>query len=90
MITFFPLLYYDVFLLHRCAAEILIENGAAYRCFCTQHRLELLRKDAIRRRQIPRYDNKCRNLTKEEVQAKLKEGIEQCVRLKVCLIYTGQ
>lgn len=76
-------MYYGHCLLHRCAAETLIENGAAYHCFCTQHRLELLRKDALRRRQIPRYDNRCCNLTKEEVKAKLKEGIEHCVRLKV-------
>ncbi|CAN7996316.1 unnamed protein product [Ixodes hexagonus] len=36
--------------------------GHAYRCICTDARLDLLRKDALRNRQIPRYDNRCRSL----------------------------
>uniref|UniRef100_A0A1B6KEA1 Nondiscriminating glutamyl-tRNA synthetase EARS2, mitochondrial n=1 Tax=Graphocephala atropunctata TaxID=36148 RepID=A0A1B6KEA1_9HEMI len=69
--------------LYKSSADKLLENGAAYYCFCTQHRLELLRKDALRRRQVPRYDNRCRNLTKEEIQEKLTLGVERCVRLKL-------
>ncbi|XP_054271527.1 probable glutamate--tRNA ligase, mitochondrial [Macrosteles quadrilineatus] len=69
--------------LYKTAVEQLIQNGAAYHCFCTEHRLELLRKDALRRRQTPRYDNRCRHLSKEEVEDKLKSGGQQCVRLKL-------
>lgn len=71
------------FLLLRSAAENLIANGAAYRCFCSEHRLELLRKDALRRRQVPRYDNRCRNMTQDEIEKKLHSNKEHCVRLKV-------
>ncbi|KAG8333307.1 Glutamyl-tRNA synthetase [Homalodisca vitripennis] len=73
----------SLFLIFRSSVDKLIENGAAYYCFCTGHRLELLRKDATRRRQIPRYDNRCRNLTEEEIQEKLASGLERCVRLKL-------
>ena len=38
----------------------LLESGHAYHCFCTERRLELLRKEAIKTRQIPKYDNRCR------------------------------
>lgn len=67
----------------RSAARELVDNGAAYFCFCTPHRLEMLRKDALRRRQVPRYDNRCRNITKSEVQEKIYSGAESCIRLKV-------
>jgi len=60
----------------------LIEKGGAYRCFCTDHRLDLLRKDAIRRGENHRgYDNKCRHLSAEEVGAQLRDEMPYVVRL---------
>lgn len=63
--------------------NFLYQNGTAYRCFCTPRRLELLRKEAVRNREIPKYDGRCRHLTEEEIQRKLTEGLEYVVRLKV-------
>lgn len=40
--------------LYRAASEVLLDRGAAYRCFCTPQRLELLRKEALRNQQTPR------------------------------------
>ena len=39
--------------------EEIVERGGAYKCFCTEHRLELMRKDAARRSEYFRgYDNR--------------------------------
>ncbi|XP_041974219.1 probable glutamate--tRNA ligase, mitochondrial [Aricia agestis] len=61
----------------------LLDNGSAYKCFCTDRRLNILRRDAIKRHQIPKYDNKCRSLSNEEVKAKIKSGTPYCVRFKL-------
>lgn len=41
-------------------SDELLENGHAYHCFCSERRLDLLKKEAIKTRQIPKYDNRCR------------------------------
>lgn len=51
----------------------LLESGAAYYCFCSESRLDELRRDQTALKQPPMYDKLCRKLTKEEVEAKLKE-----------------
>lgn len=61
----------------------LIEEGKAYRCFCTKERLTELRQKQMEAKQNPGYDGHCRDLSEEEVQAKLAEGLEYVVRLKV-------
>lgn len=61
----------------------LLENGTAYYCFCNDRRLNLLKRDAIRRREVPKYDNRCRYLSDEEIQRKLDTGSLYCVRFKV-------
>jgi glutamyl-tRNA synthetase len=38
----------------------LLDTGDAYHCFCSERRLDLLKKEAIKSRQIPKYDNRCR------------------------------
>jgi glutamyl-tRNA synthetase len=65
-------------------ANILLNNGAAYRCFCSERRLEMLRKTAIKERQIPKYDNRCQHFSDEEVKERLKRGEMYCIRFKVC------
>lgn len=60
-------------------AEILVERGAAYYCFCDEERLETLKNEDG----IKRYDGHCRNLSKEEVEAKLKKGEPYVIRHKV-------
>ncbi|XP_019634840.1 PREDICTED: probable glutamate--tRNA ligase, mitochondrial [Branchiostoma belcheri] len=64
-------------------AHELIERGAAYHCFCTPHRLELLRKEAARRKEVPRYDNRCRQLSQEECRRRLEDGIPHVIRFKL-------
>ncbi|XP_077426680.1 nondiscriminating glutamyl-tRNA synthetase EARS2, mitochondrial [Vanacampus margaritifer] len=66
--------------LYRQTASQLVESGHAYHCFCTPQRLELLKKEALRRGQIPRYDNRCRHLQSEQVQEKLAQGAPHVIR----------
>ncbi|NXL85011.1 SYEM protein, partial [Alectura lathami] len=69
--------------LYGAASEALLARGAAYRCFCTPQRLELLRKEALRRQQTPRYDNRCRHLSPREVAEKLSQGLDWVVRFRL-------
>ncbi|XP_073840447.1 putative glutamate--tRNA ligase, mitochondrial [Musca autumnalis] len=63
--------------------KILLENGSAYRCFCTERRLELLRKEALRTRQVPKYDNKCRHLSQKQIDEHLVKSTPYCIRFKL-------
>ncbi|HZK67782.1 MAG TPA: glutamate--tRNA ligase, partial [Chloroflexota bacterium] len=66
-------------------AERLIASGHAYYCFCSPRRLAAMREEQQRRKQPPGYDRLCRGLSKEEVDARLKEGITPVVRFAVPL-----
>ncbi|KOC63949.1 putative glutamate--tRNA ligase, mitochondrial [Habropoda laboriosa] len=61
----------------------LINNGSAYYCFCTENRLQLLRKEAIKSGQVPKYDNRCRHLSNDDIKAKLDKGHPSCIRFKL-------
>ena len=63
----------------------LVELGAAYYCFCDKERLEEVRELQKASGIAPQYDRHCRNLTPEEVQAKLDAGEPYVIRQKVPL-----
>ncbi|CCJ32782.1 glutamate--tRNA ligase [Caloramator australicus] len=63
--------------------DYLIDKGDAYYCFCTEEELEMERKEQIAKKQPPKYSGKCRNLTMEEIDRKLKSGLKPTVRFKV-------
>ncbi|NCF75012.1 MAG: glutamate--tRNA ligase [Xanthomonadaceae bacterium] len=65
--------------------EKLVEKGEAYYCFCSENRLKRLREAQIAKKQAPRYDNHCRSLSKEEVEAKIKKGEKFVIRQKMPL-----
>ena len=64
-------------------AEKLVESGHAYYCFCDKERLEEVRKIQVASRISPMYDRHCRNLSKEEIEEKLRAGIPYVIRQKV-------
>jgi len=64
-------------------AHRLIEKGAAYRCFCTPERLKKLKEEQYASGQDSRYDNRCKNLTPEQVEEKLNHGEDFTIRFKV-------
>ncbi|XP_067296528.1 nondiscriminating glutamyl-tRNA synthetase EARS2, mitochondrial isoform X2 [Pseudorasbora parva] len=71
--------------LYSQAASSLLNTGHAYYCFCTNQRLELLKRDAQRSGHVPRYDNRCRHLRPEQVQEKLALGTPHVVRFRLAV-----
>ncbi len=62
----------------------LVEKGFAYYCFCTQERLEEVReKQRKEKLAVTKYDRHCLNLSKEEIEKNLKDGVSYVIRLKV-------
>ncbi len=61
----------------------LLENGQAYYCFCTKERLDEVREKQKRAGETPRYDGHCRNLPREEVEARVAAGEPYVIRLKL-------
>lgn len=60
-------------------AEKLIASGHAYYCFCTAERLESLKDD----KGVGGYDGHCRDLSKEEVEKNLAEGVPYVIRQRM-------
>ncbi len=60
----------------------LVESGHAYYCFCDKDRLEEVRKIQQASGIAPKYDGHCRNLSKEEIEEKLKAGVPYVIRQK--------
>ncbi len=53
--------------IYRQAANKLVTQGSAYRCYCTTERLAELRKQQEDNKQQPRYDGRCRDLSADEI-----------------------
>ncbi|WP_019414576.1 glutamate--tRNA ligase [Paenisporosarcina sp. TG20] len=63
-------------------AEEMLQNGHAYKCFCTTEELETEKElQRARGHAAPMYKGTCRNLTKEEVQE--REGLPYTIRIRV-------
>jgi len=65
--------------------NILLEKGEAYHCFCSAERLSKMREDQQKSKKPPRYDRKCRDLSDEEVQKRIKAGEKYVIRQKMPL-----
>lgn len=61
----------------------LIDEGKAYRCYCTEEELEQERQEQLARGEMPRYSGKHRHLTERERQAFEAEGRKPSIRFKV-------
>ena len=66
-------------------AKQLVESGHAYYCFCDKDRLEQMKTIQKASGQPTRYDGHCRNLSKEEVEARLAVGEPYVIRQKMPL-----
>ncbi len=61
----------------------LIEKGHAYYCFCSQERLEEMRKLQMEQKKPPMYDRLCLSLTAEDIEEKKKQSIPFVIRQKI-------
>ena len=66
-------------------AEELVKMGKAYYCFCDKDRLAELKAVQEASGVSPMYDRHCRNLSPEEIQKKLAEGVPYVIRQKIPL-----
>lgn len=64
-------------------AHELVEKGKAYYCFCSEERLQDLRHQAELEKRAFLYDGYCKNLTKEEIANKIKNGEKYVIRQKM-------
>jgi len=69
--------------IYRKYVDELIKNDYAYFCFCSQERLEKMRKDQQAKKMAPMYDGKCRELEKKEIQKLLNKKTPYIIRLKI-------
>lgn len=61
----------------------LLDKGMAYECYCTVEEIEAEREAQRARGEMPRYGGKCRNLTKEQINAYKEEGRIPTIRFRV-------
>ncbi len=66
-------------------AEQLVKSGHAYYCFCTKERMDKVHEEQRAKGITPTYDRHCRDLSKEEVDKLLAEGVPYVIRQKVPL-----
>jgi glutamyl-tRNA synthetase len=64
-------------------AARLLESGGAYRCWCTPEELEAVRREQEVRKEPPRYNRRCLNLTDAERAAFEADGRSAAIRFKV-------
>ncbi len=68
---------------HIQAAEQLLTNKKAYKCFCTKEDLDKKREAALMAKQSLGYDGTCRSLSPEDIHSKEAEGTPYVLRFKV-------
>ncbi|QUS59615.1 glutamate--tRNA ligase [Synechocystis sp. PCC 7339] len=68
---------------YRQAIQKLLDQGLAYRCYCTSEELEQMREAQKANNQAPRYDNRHRNLSPEQEAAFLAEGRQPVIRFRI-------
>jgi glutamyl-tRNA synthetase len=61
----------------------LLDNGNAFRCFCTAERLEEMRVAQRAAKEPPRYDGHCLSLTQADIEKSIADGVPFTIRLKV-------
>ncbi len=73
----------DRYALYREYARRLLDQGRAFRCFCSEEELESVRRQQLARGETPRYPGTCRALAPEEAEARHRSGAPSTVRLRV-------
>ncbi len=68
--------------IYREYARKLVGMGHAYFCFCTPDRLERVRQEQQKRKDIIRYDGTCRGLDPDEALKRVANGERHVIRFK--------
>ncbi len=69
--------------IYREYIDSLVQSGAAYYCFCSPEELAKEREEQEKKKLMPRYSGKCRDLTKEQVQKNIADGKKYVIRFRI-------
>jgi glutamyl-tRNA synthetase len=69
--------------IYRELADRLSREEKSYKCFCSEERLEALRKEQLSKGKMPRYDGHCRSLSSEEIAKMEAAGLHPVLRFHV-------
>jgi len=64
-------------------ADQLLDDGHAFRCFCSTERLDALRATQMQEKQQPGYDGHCTHLNKEDIARRVAAHEPHVVRMHV-------
>ena len=69
--------------IYQAHAKILVDKGHAYPCFCTPERLDMVRKEQMKRKENPRYDGTCRIIDPDAAARRVANGEKYVIRFKM-------
>ena len=69
--------------LYQSYASELLNNGAAYYCFCSTAQLEAERQNALAAGRPARYAGTCRHLTRDLAEARIAAGERPAIRFRI-------
>lgn len=69
--------------IYQAHVDKLVADGHAFHCFCTEERLDALRREQQANKQQPGYDGYCLRLGKDEIAAKLATNDPHVIRMQV-------
>ncbi len=78
--------------IYRRYLEQLLASGSAYYCFCSNEELQQEKEAARNGKRDYKYSGRCRELTSEEVQQRLSQGLKPVIRIKapdngICVVH---
>jgi len=71
--------------LYQEIARKLVDQEHAYLCYCSPQRLKEMRQEQMRRKQPPKYDRRCREMTEQQRAQLEASGVTPVVRFKTPL-----
>jgi len=72
-------------LVYRETAQRLLDEDHAYLCYCSPERLAVMRQEQMKRKEPPKYDRRCRDLTQQQRTQLKATGITPVIRFKTPL-----
>ncbi|MHB1376443.1 MAG: glutamate--tRNA ligase [Candidatus Humimicrobiaceae bacterium] len=69
--------------IYKKLSEKMLEEGKAYICFCTPVQISEEREKALKTGKFYKYDRKCANLSKNEINRRISEGEKYSIRILV-------
>lgn len=68
--------------IYRHYADLLVNKGHAYPCFCSAERLEKVRQEQLKLKQNPRYDGTCRRIDPGQAAKRVANDERHVIRFK--------